>query len=162
MAKTDFFLKLTGIDGESLDDKHKGEIEIESFGWGVNQSGLGHSGGGSGGGKASFQDLHFTTSVSKASPKLAIACALGEHIKEGKLTVRKAGKEQQEYYTVKLTDVLVSSYQSSGHGGGGIVPNDQFSLNFAKIEFEYKPQKSDGTLEAPIKAGYDVKAAKKV
>jgi type VI secretion system secreted protein Hcp len=90
-----------------------------------------------------------------------IACATGEHIQKAKLTVRKAGKEQQEYYVVKLEDVLISSYQSGGHAGGSM-PTDQFSLNFSKIEFEYKPQKADGTLEAGIKSGYDVKSSKKV
>ncbi len=162
MSKTDFFLKLTGIDGESEDHKHKNEIEIASFSFGASQTGLGHHGGGSGGGKAALQDVHFTTTVSKASPKLFLACTLGEHIKEGILTVRKAGKDQQEYFKVKLSDVIVSSYQVGGHGGDGVVPSEQFSLNFAKLEYEYKPQKSDGTLEAPIKTGFDIKANKKV
>jgi type VI secretion system secreted protein Hcp len=161
MAAVDYFLQIDGIKGESKDSKHKDEIELQSFSWGVAQTGIGHSGGGSGAGKASFQDLHFTTEVSSASSKLMIACATGEHIKKAKLTVRKAGKEQQEYYVVKLEDVLISSYQSGGHAGGSM-PTDQFSLNFSKIEFEYKPQKADGTLEAGIKSGYDVKSSKKV
>ena len=39
MAKTDFFLKLDGIKGESTDAKHKGEIEIESFSLGLTNTG---------------------------------------------------------------------------------------------------------------------------
>ena len=31
----DYFLKIDGIEGESQDAKHKGEIEVESFGWGA-------------------------------------------------------------------------------------------------------------------------------
>ena len=158
----DFYLKLEGVDGESTDDKHKGEIDIDSFSWGVTQMGTGGRGGGGGGGKASFQDLHFTTKLSKASPKLFLCCATGEHIKKAVLTVRKAGKEQQEYYKVTLSDVLVSSYQIGGSGHGDIIPTDQFSINFAKIEMEYKPQKADGTLDSAVKAGYDVGASKKV
>ena len=87
----DAFLKIDGIDGESTDKFHPGEIEISSFSWGVTQTGSIGSGGGGGAGKASFQDLHFSSSISKASPNLMIACATGEHIKEATLTVRKGG-----------------------------------------------------------------------
>jgi len=100
--------------------------------------------------------------VNKASPKLFLVCATGEHIKKAVLTCRKAGKEQQEFYLVKMEDLLVSSYQTGGSSHGDVIPTDQISLNFAKIEFEYKPQKADGTLDAPVKAGYDLKSNKKV
>ena len=90
-----------------------------------------------------------------------LACASGEHIKSAVLVCRKAGKEQQEYLKVTLSDILVSSYQTGG-SAGDVVPMDQISLNFAKVEFEYKPQKADGTLDAAAKAGWDLKANKKV
>jgi type VI secretion system secreted protein Hcp len=109
-----------------------------------------------------MQDVHVVKRFDTASPVLIMSCATGKHIKEGLLTCRKAGGEQQEYLTIKLTDVLVSSYQSGGSGSGGVVPVDQVSLNFAKIEIEYKAQKPDGTLDAPVKQGYDVKANKKI
>ena len=159
---SDYLLKIDGIKGESEDAKHKDEIEIESFSWGATQSGTFSTGGGGGAGKVSFQDVHFTTKVNVASPNLMIACASGQHIKLATLTVRKAGKDQQEYYIIKLSDNLVSSYQSGGSEGSNALPVDQFSLNFAKIEFEYKSQKPDGSLGAPIKGGWDLKANKKV
>jgi len=109
-----------------------------------------------------MQDFHFVMNVNKASPKLFLACATGEHIKKAVLTCRKAGKEQQEFLTISLSDLLVSSYQTGGSGSSNIVPTDQVSINFTKIEFDYKEQKADGTLGAPVKAGYDVKANKKV
>src|SRR5258705_5385585 len=108
----DAFLKLDGIEGESTDAAHKGEIEVLSFSWGVNQTGSLVGGGGSGAGKASFQDLHFNTIVSKASPRLFKACATGEHIKKASLSMRKAGgRQQQEFLKIELEEVLVSSYQ---------------------------------------------------
>jgi type VI secretion system secreted protein Hcp len=100
--------------------------------------------------------------MNKATPKLMLACASGEHIKKAELVCRKAGKEQQEYLKIVLSDVLVSSYQTGGSAGSSVVPMDQISLNFAKIEFEYKPQKADGTLDAAAKSGWDLKANKKV
>jgi type VI secretion system secreted protein Hcp len=157
----DFFLKIDGVEGESTDDKHKSEIDLESWSWGATQSGTSSGGGGGGAGKVSMQDFHFVMRVNKASPKLMLACSTGEHIKEATLTCRKAGGDQQEYMKIKMSDLLVSSYQTGG-SGGDIIPVDQISLNFSKIEYEYKPQKADGTLDSPVKTGYDLKANKKI
>jgi type VI secretion system secreted protein Hcp len=162
MAAVDFFLKIDGVEGESTDDKHKKEIDVESWSWGETQSGSHAGGGGGGAGKVSMQDFHFVKKLSKASPVLFLRCASGTHIKEATLTCRKAGGDQQEYMTIKMSDLLVSSFQTAGSGGGGILPVDQVSLNFAKIEIEYKPQKADGTLDAAAKAGWDLKLNKKV
>jgi type VI secretion system secreted protein Hcp len=162
MAAVDYFLKIDGIDGESSDDKHKGEIELQSFSMGVTQHGTHGAGAGGGAGKATFSDLHFTMRVNKASPKLFLACATGEHIKKAVLTCRKAGKDQQEYLKVTLSEALVASFQEGGSSHGDVIPVDQFSLNYAKIEVEYKPQKADGTLDAAVKAGYDLAHNKKV
>src|SRR5215212_7248836 len=118
-------------------------------------------GTGGGAGKVSMNDFSFTMGVCKASSKLFLACATGEHIKSAILTCRKAGGEQQEYMKVTMSDILVSSYQTGG-SAGDTIPVDQIALNFAKLEFEYKPQKADGTLDAPGKTGYDLKANKKV
>lgn len=162
MAAVDYFLKLEGIDGESQDHKHKGEIDLESWSWGETQSGSHKGGGGGGAGKVQMQDFHFVMKNNKASPKLFLACATGDHIKSAVLICRKAGTDQQEFLKVKMTDLLVSSYQSGGSGHSDIIPTDQISINFAKIEFEYKEQKPDGSLGGTVKAGYDVKANKKL
>lgn len=158
---TDFLLEIDGIKGESSDKAFKGLIEIESFSWGCSNAGAHASGSGGGAGKVSYQDIHFTTHVNKASPLLMLSCATGKHHAKAVLHVRKQGGDQQEYYTITLTDCLVSSYQSGGHTGSG-VPTDQFALNFAKIEFEYKPQKADGSLDTAVKSGWNIKENVKV
>lgn len=162
MAAVDYFLKIEGIEGESTDDKHKNEIDIDSWSWGETQAGAHAGGGGGGAGKVSMQDFNFTMKVGKASPTLLQACASGEHIKKAILICRKAGKEQQEYLKITFSDLLVSSFQTGGSAGASIVPVDQISLNFAKLEYEYKPQKADGTLGPVVKAGWDLKLNKKV
>ena len=160
----DAFLKLDGIKGESQDAKHKGEIDIMSFSWGAHQAGTSAIGSGAGSGKVSLQDLQITKKVDSSSPLLFLNCANGAHIKEGNLVVRKAGGDQLEYLKIKLTDVLVSSYQPSGHvHGGDDIPTESVSLNFSKIEMNYQPQGADGKAQGgPILAGWDVKANKKV
>jgi|SRR5688500_15880879 type VI secretion system secreted protein Hcp len=162
MAQVDYFLKLAGIEGEAQDSKHKGEIDVLSWSWGEHNQGT-HGGlGGGGAGKVQMQDFGFTMFANKATPKLMLACATGEHIKEALLTCRKAGKEQQEFLKIKFTDLLVSSYQTGGSNSGGSVPMDTIALNYAKIEWEYKEQKADGTLGSAVKAGYDLKANKQI
>jgi type VI secretion system secreted protein Hcp len=157
----DYYLKLEGIDGESQDAKHKNEIELLSWSFGATQGGSFATAGGGGIGKVSMHDFHFVKHVDKATPKLLLACANGEHITKATLIARKAGKEQQEYLKIMLSDVLVSGYSTSGNGQGG-APLDEISLNFAKIEVEYKEQKADGSLGGIIKSGYDLKQNKAV
>lgn len=155
MAAVDYFLKIKDIPGESQDKSHKNEIDLLSWSWGESNSGSHGGGGGGGAGKVMMQDFNFTMHVNKASPKLFLACATGQHIPEATLVCRKAGKEQQEYLKVKFTDLLVSSYQTGG-SSGQVVPVEQISLNFAKIEISYAPQKPDGKLDSPVVHKYDV------
>lgn len=157
-GSVDYFLKIDKIEGEATDSKHAKEIDVLSWSFGEsNPVQIGT--GGLGAGKVSMSDFNFMTRVSKASPLLMKACALGEHIKEVTLTARKAGGGQQEYYTIKFSDVLISSYQVSASSE---VPTESVSFAYSKIEVEYKPQKADGTLDSPVKFGYDLKAVKKL
>jgi type VI secretion system secreted protein Hcp len=162
MAKVDYFLKIAGIDGESGDHAHKADIEVESWSWGESNAGTGASGGGHGGGKVSMNDFHFVMKTCKASPKLMLACADGEHFKDATLVCRKAGKQQQEFLKIKFTDLMVTSYNVGGSAHGEVVPMEQISMNFAKIEWEYKEQKPDGSLGGAVKAGWDAKSNKAV
>ena len=132
----DMFLKLSDIKGESLDEGHRDWIQVESFSWGATNA-LAAGRGGAAAGKVSLQDFHFVQRVNKASPLLMQAACSGEHIPEGTLAVsRKAGEKQQDYLIVKLTDILVSSYQTGGSSGSD-VPMEQVSLNFSKVVVEY-------------------------
>jgi len=155
---SDIFAKLGDIKGESLDDKHKNEIEVLSFSWGVTNAGSMASGGGAGAGKATFQDLSIVHRIDKASPALMQACATGTHLKEATITHRKAGKGQHEYLIVKMNDVLITSVT---HGGAtGEPASESVTLVFAKVDLEYKPQKADGSLDAGVHFKYDLKANK--
>ena len=153
------FAKIGTIKGESRDAKHKDEIEVLSWSWGVSQTGTTAPGGGGGKGKASFHDFNFTHHIDKASPVLMKACATGEHIKDATITVRKAGKGQQEYLIITMTDVLVTSVAMSVSAEGDATM-EGVSLAFAKVDLVYKPQKADGSLEPGIHFKYDLKANK--
>ena len=152
MAAVDYFLKIDGISGESTDEAHKGEIEVESFSWGVSQATT-RLGAGAAAGRAVFQDLRFTSFVSKASPNLMLKCATGAHLKDAVLTARNAGGEQQEFLKITLSDVLVSSYQTSASANPGPPdsptdaifigldqPTDAVSLSYGSAKLTEGPQ----------------------
>jgi type VI secretion system secreted protein Hcp len=158
----DYFLKIDGIDGESVDAQHAGEIEVLSWSWGETQSVSQPGGGGGGSGKVQMQDFVFATRFSKASPKLLLACATGEHLQSAQLACRRAGKAQQEFLKITLNDVLFSSFQTGGSAAADDLPLDQVSLAYGKLQVEYREQKANGTLGPPVKVGWDLKKNQKV
>lgn len=156
----DIFLKLDTIKGESKDKSHKGEIDLESFTFGLQNGGAWSSGGGGGAGKVAFQDITIHKSADASTPALMQACAAGQHIKSGILTVRKAGGKQEEFYKIALTNILVSSITNTGANGGN--PSEVVGLNFEEIKFDYKEQGADGTLGGVVKFGWNLKQNAKV
>jgi type VI secretion system secreted protein Hcp len=158
----DMFLKLDGIEGEAKDKTHKNEIHIESFSFGESQTGTFGAGGGGGAGKVTVQDVSVTKFTDKATAPLMLHCATGKHIKEGLITVRKAGEHPLEYLKIKLTDILVSSVQLAGHNATDIL-SENVSLNFAQIRVEYQEQSATGGPEGgPKLFGWDLKANAKL
>ncbi|MDO8478516.1 MAG: type VI secretion system tube protein Hcp [Candidatus Rokubacteria bacterium] len=154
----DIFAKIGTIKGESLDAKHKDEVEVLSWSWGVSQTGGTGQGGGGGSGKASFSDFHLAHHIDKASPLLMAACATGKHIKDATITARKAGKGQQEFLIIKMNDILITSVQPSLSDGE--VGVEGVTLKPAKVDLEYRPQKPDGSLDAGVHFKYDIKLNK--
>jgi type VI secretion system secreted protein Hcp len=141
------FLKLTDVEGESKDASHGAEIEVQSFSWGLTQSGTTHGSGGGGGIAMHVQDLSFTKLADKATPTLMKFCANGKHIAEGILTVRKAGETPQDFCIYTMKEIIVSSVQTGGSGDAAQM-HESASLNFAEVKVEYKKQEDDGSLGA--------------
>ena len=156
----DYFLKLDGIPGESTDAKHKGEIDVLAFSWGVSRAGSSGPGSGGGAGKAIFEDLLVVARTSKASPKLWQACATGQHLKTAVLTCQKAGQAQIEFLTIKLEDITITSYEIDGSDEE--LPLDQVALGFAKIETEFVSADPKDRPQPPVKTGWDLKKNAKV
>lgn len=150
----DYFLKIDGIQGESRDAKHKGEIELVSFGWGADVARGGGSGGGGGSGRAQFQPFHFTMLTNKASPQLFLATVSGKHLKEATLSVRRAGKQALEYLKIKFTEVFVTSFHEEA---GPEPPTELIAFDFGRIEIDYSAKRG-GTEHA----GWDVKKNVKI
>ncbi|QUJ78246.1 type VI secretion system tube protein Hcp [Sulfitobacter albidus] len=152
----DIFLKLNKIKGESVDSKYAGEIDVLQWSWGMSQSGTTHLGPGGGSGKVNVQDISITKYVDMATHELLKACASGLHIADGELIVRKAGSVPLEYFRLKMTDIMVSSYQTGGSGDGMDRVMETVTLNFAKYEVTYASQKNDGSKGPEGQAGFDI------
>ena len=145
----DMLLKLGDVNGESRDSKHKDWIDILSWSWGMTQSGYAHVGGGMGTGKVDIQDISLVKYVDRATPTIMLKCANGKHFPKAQLIVRKAGENPLEYYTITMTDVIITSY-STGASQGEERLTEQVSFNFAKVKTEYKVQSAGGTEESGL------------
>lgn len=153
-----YFLKIDGIAGESQDQRHPGEIEVESFSWGETHPA---SAGAPAADKANIQDLQVMKRMDKASPLLMLAAASGQRFTSAVLTARTPGTAPLEFLTITLGDLMVSSYQTAGSASDP-VPVDQVSFSFGRIEIAYCPKRPDGTLDAPVTASWDVTANRKI
>lgn len=89
-------------------------------------------------GKVKINDFTINKKVDKASPLLLKACATGKHFPTATISVRKAGKGQQEFLVIKLKDVVISSFETNGQGSD-TTPTESLSLNFTKVEYKYSP-----------------------
>jgi len=142
------FFKVKGakhgqINGEAQDDKHKGEIEVLSWSWGM--QGKPSLGGGGASGKATMRELRIIKNVDKASTALMSALRTNEVIKEGILTLRKTGTTKIEYLKITIQDGRVVALEvEAGDATGGSTLLERVSFSFNKIAVEYTPQGGDG------------------
>ncbi len=157
MAAVDYFLKLDGIDGESTAAGHEKWIEIESYSWGVTNSGA-HDTSGAGAGKAVPSDFTLTLPFSSASPQMFNKCVTGGSFDFIQIDATKAQQgKATTYLTYKLSDVIISALSTEG---GGDAPMEQVSFAFAKVEVNYTPQSADGSLVTPIRGAFDFRLIK--
>ena len=157
----DMFFKIGDLKGESVDDKHKGEIDVLAWSWGMSQSGTTHMATGGGAGKVNVQDISFTKYVDKSSPNLIQYCCNGKHFSEALLTVRKAGENPLEYLKITIKDLMIAAVTTGGSGGEDRL-TENVTLNFAEFKVEYTPQKKDGTGDAAVTVGWNIAENKKV
>lgn len=157
----DMFIKIKDVKGESQDDKHKDEIDVLAWSWGMSNSGSTHMGGGSGAGKVNVQDLSFTKYIDKSSPDLMKACCNGKHFGDAVLVCRKAGEKPVEYLTITMTDLIITSVSTGGSGGEDRL-TENVTLNFGEVKVKYIEQTAKGGEGAKPEMGWDIAANKPV
>ena len=157
------FISIKDVVGESADPRHAGEIDVLAWNWGMSQTAPTQPGAGGGGasGKVTIQNLSFDKHTDKASPILMKYCATGRHVASAVLTVRKPGSKPLEYVRMTMTDVIIVSV-TIGAAVGEERLTEHVVLKFAKVTFEYVPQKADGSGDVPVKMGWDIAANKEL
>jgi type VI secretion system secreted protein Hcp len=155
MAAIDFFLKIDGIEGESADDRHAGEIDVDSWSWGVTHAAAPTVGSGASAGRPQPQDFTFVARISKASPSLFVSSASGEHLRSAVLSARRAG-QTQEFLKLTMSEVRISSFRSVG-GASDSPPMDEVSLAYTSLRVEYIVQRPDGRPGDTVADGWDFK-----
>jgi len=139
----DFFLKLDGIPGESVDDKHKDWIQILSFSWGASQVTSVAGTGGSGAGKADLADLSIMKFLDKSSTPLFKSLTTGGHIKTGSMEAVKSGGNGKPFLKVDFKELFVTSVQLSGSSE---IPTESVSFSYNEIKTEYSTQDEKGVI----------------
>ncbi len=154
-AAFDAFLKIDGIDGEATDERHRDQIEVFSWSWGlVNREAIG-----GGGGKVNVSEITITKEVDKSSPKLFLSTAIGEPA--GDVVLRMAesrdSDEKTVYYQLELKDVYVTSIDSGVRTREEEL-TENITLNFSEITFSFANRDESGAYidldkdEKPVQA----------
>ena len=153
-AADSLFLKLSGIEGESTDDRHRNQIELESYFQSV-QNGATFSFGAGAAGKSSCGEIVVRKKIDRASPALIMRVLTGTRIPDGLITFRRAGTDQQVYYTVQMTDIIVSSVEQSEVPASDRTVMETVKMKARQFRFNYAPQKPDGSLGPVLTFGFD-------
>ena len=147
MAQADMFLKIEGtkqgpIKGEASDAKHKGEIEVLSWSWGMEGNYI----QGQAAGRTNLHELKLTKLVDSATTALMSCLRNNELIKKAVLSVRKAGgQDPVEYFKITVEKAHITALTAqSGDGDDPARLTEQLSISFGKVNVEYIPQGADG------------------
>ena len=159
----EIFLKLDGIDGESIKTGAEAWIEVFSFSNGASNASSVAFGTGSGAGKVDLSSISMQKQLDKSSPKLYLNCCSGAHIATGTMIVREATGDEtpKVYFQYDMTECFIDSISWGAAAGGG-KPSESVSMSAKSLVVNYSQQQSDGTLAAPITTGWNVTMNAKV
>ncbi|WDY57892.1 Hcp family type VI secretion system effector [Pseudomonas sp. PSKL.D1] len=151
----DAYLQIAEIAGECKDAQYPNWIEILGYTFGTSQStsATASTAGGATSGRTALSNLTFTKYLDSASCKLLQASCTGQHLKEVKLVVCRAGGDKLKYYEVVLEEVIIADYAQSAHNG---VPTEVVQLDYGRIKTTYtRQQRRDGSGGGNVTGGWD-------
>jgi type VI secretion system secreted protein Hcp len=151
MADKYCFCKISGVKGQSTDDRHKDELDVHSWSLGVSQAAT----GGSTRGRASFSPLSLVVESCTATPTLIALCAEGKKLEKAVLTqCVAAGGASVDQLVITMEGVVITSYNISG--SGSTERADTFTISYDKISVDHTPLDGKGTKGPTVKAGWDI------
>ncbi|GGD78400.1 Hcp family type VI secretion system effector [Caballeronia grimmiae] len=153
----DIFLKIDGIQGESQEVGHVGEVEITSWAWKMHSDGRYLTG--SGAGKATVEDMELTHMIDAASPNFMRYFLPGSAIPKAIITMRKAGTVPLDFHKFTLENVRITGVNPIGSDGTYI---ERVTLSFTKVKQEYLLQTAAGIKGGAITATFDLRENREV
>ncbi len=128
------------IKGEATMTGHQDDIVIASWQWGLSASSA--IGSTQATGRRSYTALTVQKGIDTSTTALMSALATNDLVKEAKLTMRKSGGTQEDYFILTLKDARITGVAHVTGADGGTTEN--VSIMFTKVEVEYRPQKTTG------------------
>lgn len=128
------------VKGEVTTDGHVDDIELVGWQWGLSaSSALGNTQVTA---RRSYTALTVVKHIDQASTALMAALATNDEVKEARLTMRRAGGEQEDFYTIKLQGARISAVQQGADPDGET--RETVTIAFTKVDVEYRPQRATG------------------
>jgi type VI secretion system secreted protein Hcp len=152
-GRVDAFADIDGIPGESVNARHADEIDVFSLSWCVTNAG--NVGGGGGAGRPTFDNLVLGKHTDLATVPLVQAAATGSQIQTAVITLERAGATPFAFLVIELQDVRVTRVNT---GWEGNQPDEQVSLAFAEVCWEYRSQDATGAVGETRRFCFDVQA----
>ena len=152
----EMFLKIDGIEGESLDRWHKDEIEIERWSWNTTNTTHWDRNQGGQSTNATIEKITVNKICDRASVALYRYCVTGKHFKKARIICRKNdGEKKLEYLHVELEDVMIQQVKWDGTGLNQNL-NETIEITFAEFHLKYKTQKDSGDPEGERAFGFNI------
>lgn len=153
----DMYLKLEGIEGDSVGTGHENEIDVLSWSVGAKQTGSTQIATGGGTGIVEVRDMVIQKRTDKATPTLFQLCCNGTEILKATLTVRKVGGEEPlPYLKLEMGEIIISGFDSGAEGITSDIILETIKLNFAKLRVTYTPQVKGGAGGAELFKGWNI------
>lgn len=128
------------LKGEATVPGHADEIQLVGWHWGVTaSSALGDTQAHA---RRSYSALTVHKRIDSATTALMSALVRNDEVKEAKLTMRRAGGDQEEYFLITLKRARVTSVQHDADAAGNA--RETVTFAFAEVEVEYRPQRASG------------------
>jgi type VI secretion system secreted protein Hcp len=144
-AGSDVFLAVKtkragAVKGESLAAEHKDAIVVQSWNWGVAASSA--IGSTQATGRRSYKNLVVCKRIDCATTALMSVLATNDEVKEAKLSMRKAGEGQRDYFTITLNNARITGVDLDCDDNGDTIERVTFTFN--KVQVDYEVQLASG------------------
>lgn len=128
------------VKGEARGAGHTDDIVVKGWRWGLSVSAsVGMTRETS---LRSYTALTVLKGIDSATTSLMSALATNDEVKEAKLTMRRAGGDQEDFFTVTLKEARIASLNHEVDDNGDT--RETVAISFTQVEVEYRGQRASG------------------